>query len=325
MHIVVLDGYTLNPGDNPWLPIEALNGVSSFTVYERTAPEKVLQRAANTEILLTNKVSITADLLEQLPALRFIGVLATGYDVVDIHAASAKGIPVANIPGYGTNAVAEHVFALLMELNRSISLHDTAIRSGEWTNNPDWCFWKSTQRGLGGKTLGIVGFGNTGRQVAEIGHALGMNILAYAPRPKTAPNLKRFAFAPLDELFEKSNVVTLHCPLNEESMHMVNAKRLSTMPDGAILLNTARGLLLDENAVAQALCSGKLGGFGADVVSKEPIEASNPLLHTPNTLITPHIAWATLEARKTLMSMCAENIQAFIKQQPINIVNTHLM
>ena len=325
MHTVVLDGFTLNPGDNPWTPVSSLETVSTFTVHDRTDAADVLSRAQGAEILLTNKTPITQKHLASLPAVKFIGVLATGYDVVDIAAATQHGIPVANIPGYGTSAVAEHVFALLMELNRRTSLHDTAIRQGEWSNNADWCFWKSTQHGLAGKTLGIVGFGNTGKHVAEIGHAFGMNIITYAPRPKAAPSLERFQFVDRDTLFTTAHVISLHCPLTPENKQMVNTEQLRTVRNGAIILNTARGQLIDEQAVADALHAGTLGGFGADVVAEEPILPTNPLLNAPNTLLTPHIAWATLEARKRLMCMCAENIHAFATGTPQHIVNPSVL
>ncbi|SIO26656.1 D-2-hydroxyacid dehydrogenase [Halodesulfovibrio marinisediminis] len=318
MKTVILDGVTLNPGDNPWTPIEDLLPV---TLYEKTEDEDIIQRSKDAEILLTNKTPLTKETLEQLPNLKYIGVLATGYDVVDIKAAAERDIPVTNTPGYANNAVPEHVFALIFECYRQVSLHSQQVKDGEWGKNGQFCFWSTSQRELGGKTIGIIGFGNTGNNVARIANGFGMNILAYAPRPKPMPSYDNFAYAPLKEVLEKSDIITLHCPLTEETKHIINEETLALMKPDAIIINTARGPLLDEPAVAKALNSGKLGGLAVDVVSEEPIAKDHPFLSTPNTFITPHLAWATVEARTALMQIAADNIQAFLDGTPQNVVN----
>jgi glycerate dehydrogenase len=270
MKIVVLDGYTLNPGDNPWDPLAALG---ELTVYDRTNPEDVLERSRGAEILITNKTRLNADTLAALPDLRCIGVIATGYDVVDIAAAGKRGIPVMNVVNYGTEAVAQHAFALLLELCRRTALHDAGIRSGRWAAGPDWCFWDTPQVELSGKVMGILGFGTIGRRVAELAHAFGMKVIAASVRKSaaemsasSAPVSFPVEFVEMDELFRASDVLSLHCPLTEQTRAIVNAANIASMKDGAILLNLARGPLLDEAAVAEALASGKLGGLGADVV-----------------------------------------------------------
>lgn len=329
MKIVVLDGYTLNPGDNPWDPLAALG---ELTVYDRTEPEKVLERSRGAEILITNKVRLNAETLAALPDLRCIGVIATGYDVVDIAAAGARGIPVMNVVNYGTEAVAQHAFALLLELCRRTALHDAGIREGRWSAGPDWCFWDTPQVELSGKVMGILGFGTIGRRVAELANAFGMQVIAASVR-KTSAELAACAapvpfpveFVELDELFRASDVLSLHCPLADQTRAIVNASTLSTMKDGAILLNLARGPLLDEAAVAAALKSGKLGGLGADVVSVEPVAEDNPLLHSPNTLLTPHIAWATLTARRNITRIISENIAGWMNGQPKSVVNARFL
>ena len=311
MKIVVLDGYTLNPGDNPWDPLAALG---DLTVYDRTNPEDVLERSRGAEILITNKTRLNADTLAALPDLRCIGVIATGYDVVDIAAAGKRGIPVMNVVNYGTEAVAQHAFALLLELCRRTALHDAGIRSGRWAAGPDWCFWDTPQVELSGKVMGILGFGTIGRRVAELAHAFGMKVIAASARKSaaelsasSAPVSFPVEFVEMDELFRASDVLSLHCPLTDQTRAIVNAANIASMKDGAILLNLARGPLLDEAAVAEALASGKLGGLGADVVSVEPIAQDNPLLASPNTLLTPHIAWATRTARHMKNLICNGN------------------
>lgn len=318
MKTVILDGQTLNPGDNPWTPIENIHPV---TLYEKTLDEDIIERSKDAEILLTNKTPLTKETLAQLPKLKYIGVLATGYDVVDIAAAAERGIPVTNTPGYANNAVPEHVFALIFECYRQIALHSQQVRQGEWGKNGQFCFWNTPQRELGGKTLGIIGFGNTGNNVARIANGFSMNMLAYAPRPKPMPAYDNFAFADLDKLLAKSDIITLHCPLTAETKHIINEKTLAQMKPDAIIINTARGPLLDEEAVAAALTSGKLGGLAVDVVSEEPIAKDHPFLSTPNTFITPHLAWATIEARSALMQIAADNITAFLNGTPQNVVN----
>lgn len=322
MKIVVLDGQVLNPGDNPWTPFEALGSV---VVHERTSPEQVLERAAGAQVLLTNKTRLPADVIRALPELRYIGVLATGYDVVDIAAAAQRGIPVCNVVAYGVDAVAQHVLALTLELTRSLCQHDASVRAGEWARSVDWCYWKRPLRDLGDLTMGIIGFGSIGRRVGELAHAFGMPVLAYNRSAVPAPEYAPFAFASLDEVFAQADVITLHCPLNDASRSMVNAARLAGMKPGSILINTARGPLLDEAAVADALHSGHLGGFGADVLAQEPPSADNPLLRAPNSCITPHVSWATLRARKNITRLAAENLRAFLEGAPRNVVNAALM
>lgn len=322
MHIVVLDGETLNPGDNPWTPV-ATHG--DLAVHARTPDAAVIERAKDADILLTNKVGLDAATLGALPRLRYISVLATGYDKVDVEAAGALGIPVSNVPGYGTDSVAQHVFALLFELCRRTTLHDTRVREGVWASSPDWCFWETTQIELTDKTIGIVGFGNTGQRVGRIANALGMNVLAFSPRTRVNPPYAPFSHVGLDELFARSDVVSLHCPLTAETRNMVDAKRIATMRPGSYIINTARGQLLDEAAVTAALNAGQLAGAGLDVVSEEPIRPENPLLGARNCLITPHLAWASLSARATLMRMTAENIRGFIEGSAPNVVNARFL
>lgn len=318
MKLVVLDGYTLNPGDNPWDPLAALG---ELVVHDRTPREKVVERGKDATILITNKVRLDEELFRQLPKLRCIGVVATGYDVVDIAAAGKRGIPVINVVAYGVESVAQHVFALLLELCRHTAVHDVSIRRGEWAANADWCYWLTPQIDLCGKTLGLLGFGNIGRRVGELAHAFGMQVLVSArhePQATTYP----FVFVERDDLFSRADVLSLHCPLTQETRHIVNANRLARMRDGAILINTARGPLLDEAAVAAALVSGKLGGLGADVLSTEPATSDNPLLSAPNTLLTPHIAWASLDARQNITRIMAENLATWMHGTPKSVVNS---
>ncbi len=325
MKIVVLDGYTLNPGDNPWTSLEALGDV---TVYDRTPSEAILERSRGAEVLITNKTRLNAETLAALPDLRCIGVVATGYDVVDVAEAGKRGIPVMNVVNYGTEAVAQHAFALLLELCRRTALHDAGIRAGRWAAGPDWCFWDTPQVELTGKVMGILGFGPLGHRVGELAHAFGMKVMAASPRKSAAEAAASAApasypvdFVERDELFRASDVLSLHCPLTDQTRGIINASTLAMMKDGAILLNLARGPLLDEAAVAAALASGKLGGLGADVASVEPIKADNPLLQSPNTLLTPHIAWATLAARRNIIRIMAENIAGWMKGEPKSVVN----
>ena len=325
MKIVVLDGYTLNPGDNPWDPLAALG---DLTVYDRTNPEDVLERSRGAEILITNKTRLNADTLAALPDLRCIGVIATGYDVVDIAAAGKRGIPVMNVVNYGTEAVAQHAFALLLELCRRTALHDAGIRSGRWAAGPDWCFWDTPQVELSGKVMGILGFGTIGRRVAELAHAFGMKVIAASARKSaaelsasSAPVSFPVEFVEMDELFRASDVLSLHCPLTDRTHHLINDDTLRQCKPGAILINTARGPLVDHAAVAHALHSGQLSYYAADVAEHEPMAADDPLLGAPRCLFTPHIAWAARESRQRLMDMAAENIQAFLRGAPQNVVN----
>lgn len=317
MRIVVLDGYTLNPGDNPWTP---LGNLGELIIYDRTPYELLLERAAGATVLVSNKMALNAETLKQLPDLRYIAVTATGYDQIDVHTAASMGIPVSNVPNYGTNSVVQHVFAMLFGFCRAVQRHDASVKIGNWTANKDWCFWETTQVELTGKTMGIVGYGNLGRGVAQIALAFGMKVMVSTPRPPKEP-LDNIDFVDMDTLFSQSDVISLHCPLNDSNIGFINAQRIATMKKGAYLINTARGPLIDEQAAAEALNSGHLGGLAVDVVSVEPIQPDNPLLSAKNCIITPHLAWASLTARETLMRITGENIAAYLAGTPQNIVN----
>lgn len=314
--IVVLDGYTLNPGDLDWSGIEALG---ELTVHDRTPLELTAERAGGADILLTNKAPVSRSVIETLPSLKFIGVLATGYNVVDIAAAKERGIPVSNVPGYGTAAVAQHVFALLLELTQRAGLHSDSVRAGDWTKSVDWCYWRTPLVELAGLTMGIVGYGAIGKKVSGIAQALGMNVIAATRTPRADEN--GVGFTTVDDLFHHADVVSLHCPLTPETQGMVNAARLATMKPGAFLINTGRGPLIVEQDLANALKEGRIAGAAMDVLSTEPPAADNPLLTAPNCLITPHIAWAARASRKRLMDAVAENVRAFLAGAPANVVN----
>ena len=318
MKIVVLDGYTLNPGDNPWDELERLG---ALTVYDRTPADAISARAFNAEIVLTNKTPLSARTLAQLPALRFIAVLATGHNVVDAAAARAHDVPVSNVPEYGTASVAQHVFALLLELCHHVGAHDAAVKAGEWTRTTDFCFWKTTPLELVGLTMGIVGFGRIGRQVGALAHAFGMSVIAAGGSRRDHPGHEPFAWVTVPELFAAADVISLHCPLTAANAAFVNRELLSSVKRSALFLNVARGALVDEAALADALNRGQLAGAAVDVVSNEPMRADNPLLQTRNCIITPHIAWASLAARRRLMATTVRNVEAFIAGQPINVVN----
>ena len=316
MNIVVLDGFTLNPGDLDW---KELHSLGPCAIYDRTPPAEVLRRAAKAEILLTNKTDLTARTIRQLPQLKYIGVLATGTNVVDLAAARARGIPVANVPAYGTKSVAQMTFALLLELTQHTGHHARTVREGRWTRSEDFCYWDFPLLELDGLTLGIVGYGRIGRAVSDLGAAFGMKVLAYHPRACTAAAGVRFV--ELDPLFAESDVVSLHCPLTPQTANLVNAQRLALMKPTAFLLNTSRGPLVDETALADALNSGRIAGAGLDVLSIEPPRADNPLLTARNCLITPHLAWGTRAARSRLLKIAVENVRAFLRGQPQNVVN----
>ncbi|MBQ6431172.1 MAG: D-2-hydroxyacid dehydrogenase [Oscillospiraceae bacterium] len=316
MKIVVLDGYAANPGDISW---EGLRTLAELTVYDRTAPEETIGRIGDAEIVLLNKTPLGADVFEACPKLKLVSVLATGYNIVDVQAARAHGVMVCNVPGYSTGAVAQMTFALLLEITQQVGLHSAAVFAGDWQNNPDFCFWKKPLTELAGKTMGLIGYGAIGQAVGRIALAFGMRLLVTARHEKEVP--AGAAFVDLDALLRGSDIVSLHCPQTAENRRMIDADALAQMKDGAILLNTARGGLLDEQAVADALRSGKLGAFGADVVSREPIAADNPLLAAPNCFLTPHVAWAPYETRVRLHRITAENIRAFLAGTPQNVVN----
>lgn len=318
MNIVVLDGYTLNPCDNPWTALEALG---NLTVHDRTPEDLIVNRAAAADILLTNKTPLSATTLAQLPRLRMISVLATGYNVVDCAAARARRIPVCNVPGYSTDAVAEFVMALILDFFKQPRFHSELVFQGEWQRSPDFCFWKNPHfNELAGKTLGIVGFGAIGQRLGELAAAFRMKVLA-SSRSRQADAPYPFVWAETDDLFARADIVSLHCPLTDETKGMVNRHRLSLMKRGAFLVNTARGPLVVEQDLCDALNAGTIAGAACDVVSAEPIHADNPLLRARNMTLTPHIAWAALEARRRLMDITAGNIAAFLTGMPANVVN----
>lgn len=318
MKIVVLDGYTLNPGDNPWTALEALG---DLVVHDRTPAEQILARAADADILLTNKTPLTADTLAQLPRLKFIAVLATGYNIVDVEAARARGIPVSNVPEYSTDGVAQYVFAVLLHFCHNCALHDRLIREGHWHRLGEFSFWEQPLIELAGKTMGIVGFGRIGRRVGELAHTLGMRVIAYDAQTVAAPDYQPFAWCGLEDTFAGADVVSLHCPQTASNTGMVNRDLLARMKPTAWLINAARGGLVQEQDLADALHQGVLAGAALDVLSKEPPDPANPLLQAPRCLITPHIAWATVEARRRLMAASARNVEAFLRGTPENVVN----
>jgi glycerate dehydrogenase len=316
MKIVVLDGYTLNPGDNPWDDVAALG---EFVCHDRTPGDSILDRAQDADIILTNKTPLSADTLAQLPQLKFVSVLATGYNIVDVKAARTRGIAVANVPVYGTDAVAEYVFSLLLNFHRQPQLHSDLVKQGEWARS-EWCFWRTPLTELAGQTIGIVGFGRIGRRVGEIAAAFKMKVLAHDVHQANPPSYP-FEWRDVPGLFAESDVVTLHCNLTPENTGMVKKALLERMKPTAYLINTARGPLVNDADLAEALRQGKLGGAALDVITTEPMAANSPLLHAPNITITPHIAWAARAARRRLMQITAENVAAFLAGQPINLVN----
>jgi len=317
MNIVVLDGHTLNPGDNPWDDVAKLG---ALTVHDRTPADQIIARAKDAEIVLTNKTPLGAGTIAALPKLRFISVLATGYNIVDTQAAAERGIVVSNVPVYGTDTVAEFVLSLILDFVKQPALHSGLVKAGQWTSCPDFCFWRNPNfRELAGKTIGIVGFGRIGQRVGELAHAFRMKVLA-KDNWHGAKVAYPFEWRELDELFAESDFISLHCPLTPESNGMVNSRLLARMRETAFLVNTARGPLVNEADLAEALDNGVLAGAACDVVSVEPIRPDNPLLRAKNITITPHIAWAAREARQRLMRTVAENIAAFQAGKPQNVV-----
>lgn len=312
MEIVVLDGYTLNPGDLSW---DGLMKLGALTVYEHTLAEQVVRRIGGAEAVLTNKTLLTADTLKAAPNLRYVGVLATGYNVVDTAAAKDLGICVTNIPTYGTTAVAQYVFALLLEICHHVAHHHQQVQAGRWTANRDFCFWDFPLMELAGKTMGIIGFGRIGQATAAIAKAFGMRVLAYDAF------VKRPEIVTLEQLLMESDVISLHCPLLPETDGIVNRSTIAQMKNSVILINTARGPLIREADLREALQSGKVYAAAVDVVSKEPIQPDNPLLGLPNCLITPHIAWAPKESRQRLMDVAVSNLAAFLSGSAQNVVN----
>ena len=313
MKIVVLDGYTNNPGDISWGPIES---VGSLTVHERTPPGEIVARAADADVVLTNKAVVGRDEIEALPNLKYIGVLATGYNCVDTVAARERGIPVCNVPEYSTPNVVQATFALLLELTNHVGHHAQTVRAGRWSACPDFCYWDGDLVELAGLTLGIVGYGRIGQSMAAVGRAFGMKILAHRRNPGSDPEC-----VDLETLLRESDVVSLHCPLTPDTKELIDTRRIGLMKPTAFLLNTARGALVNEADLAAALNAGRLAGAGLDVLTVEPPPASNPLLKAKNCIITPHIAWATRNARQRLIEITAANLQAFAAGTPRNMVN----
>jgi glycerate dehydrogenase len=314
MNIVILDAYTLNPGDLSW---DALHKLGNCEIYDRTPPDKVVQRAANAEIVLTNKTVLTSKEINQLPKLKYIGVLATGYNVVDIEAAKARNIIVTNVPSYGTNSVAQMVFALLLELTKHIGLHSEGVKTGRWSNQPDFCYWDKPLIDIENLTIGIVGLGAIGAAVAKLAAAFGMSVLAYQRNPKPMPDVKH---VDLETIFKQSDVISLHCPLTPETQQIINIQSLALMKTSAFLINTSRGGLVDEAALTKALETKQIAGAALDVLNIEPPNADNPLFKLDNCIITPHIAWATQTARQRLLNIAIANIKGYLKGDLQNIV-----
>ena len=317
MKIVVLDGYTVNHGDLSWEALEALGDV---VIYPRTSADELVERSKDADILLTNKVVINSDAMALLPCLRYIGVLATGYNVVDTEGARARGICVTNIPAYSTDSVAQMVFAHILNITNRVGHYAWQNKDGQWSRSEDFCYWDTPLHELAGKTIGIVGLGNIGMKVAMISRVFGMDVFAYTSK-HSASLPERIQKTTLEGLYGVSDILTLHCPLTDKTKGMINAGTISNMKRGAILINTGRGALVNEKDIAEALESGQLGGYGADVSEQEPPLLSNPLLGAPNAYLTPHIAWATSEARTRLMQIAVSNVKAFMDGMPVNVVN----
>ena len=318
MKIVILDGYTLNPGDLSWDGFEKLGDV---TCYDRTEPQDTVSRIADAEAVITNKTLLTKEIFDVCPSIKYVGVLATGYNVVDVAAAKEKGIPVTNIPTYGTTAVSQFVFALLLEICHHVQDHSSAVYKGDWESCPDFCFWNHPLIELADKTIGFVGFGRIGQQAAKIAQGFSMNVLAYDAYPNKELEGNGIKYVDLDTLYAESDVISLHCPLFETTEGMINENSIAKMKDGVIIINTSRGPLIVEQDLAAALNSGKVKAAGVDVVSTEPIKGDNVLLKAPNCFITPHIAWAPLEARARLLNTAVENLASFIDGEVMNTVN----
>jgi glycerate dehydrogenase len=318
MNIVILDGYTENPGDLSWEGFEALGNV---TVYDRSNPSEVVERIGSAEIVITNKVTLDASVFEACPSIKYVGVLATGFNVVDISAAKHRGVIVTNIPTYGTAAVAQFTMALLLEICHHVGHHSNTVHAGAWTKCPDFCYWDYPLIELAGKTMGIIGFGRIGQSVSALALAFGMNVLAYDAYQIPDLENEHCRYVGLEVLLEKSDVISLHTPLTVQTEGMINADSIATMKDGVIILNTSRGPLINEADLAQALKSGKVFGAALDVVSKEPIQSDNPLIGLENCIITPHIAWAPKESRQRLMDIATQNLKSFLQGTPVNVVN----
>ena len=317
MKIVILDGYSVNPGDLSW---EELEACGELTVYDRTNTEDILKRTKNADAILTNKVVISSEIIDKLPNLKYIGVLTPGYNVVDIEAAKKRGITVTNVPAYSTNSVVQMTFAHILNLTNRVAHYAHENRKGKWSASPDFCYWDTNLGEIAGKTLGVVGLGNIGYKVACIARDFGMDVFACTSKNSAdlPDGIQKVTF---NGLLGISDILTLHCPLTPQTKEMINKDTLSQMKRGALLINTGRGALVNDKDVAQALCEGQLGGYGADVMTQEPPKPDNPLLSAPNAYLTPHIAWATLEARKRLVSIASANVAAFVQGSPKNVVS----
>lgn len=318
MKIVLLDGYTINPGDIGWAPLDTFEEV---TIYERSEQDQVVERAKDAEILLVNKLTIDDEVMAQLPKLKYIGVTATGYNIVDVKSAAKRGIVVTNIPAYGTDAVAQYTMALLLEITSRVGQHAELVKEGVWANQQDFCFWRSPLIELSGKTLGLIGTGRIGLAVAKIAIAFGMNVIAYNRTHYPEHENEHFKYVSQDRVFKEADVVSLHCPLTEETMHIINKESLKMMKPEAILINTARGGLIKEEDLYQGLKANTIYAAGLDVLTLEPPEADHPLYHLDNCFITPHIAWAPQESRKRLLDIACNNIKAFKEGLSLNVVS----
>ncbi|WP_128425528.1 D-2-hydroxyacid dehydrogenase [Gudongella oleilytica] len=323
MKIVVLDGYTLNPGDLSWEGFEKLGDLKVYdrTAYDLSNSELVIDRGRDADAILLNKTLLNRDMMDHMPYLKYVGVLATGFNIVDVEAAREKGITVTNIPTYGTNAVAQMAIALLLELCHHVGSHSDAVANGEWESNPDWSFWKYPLVELAGKTMGIIGYGRIGRTVGGITKALGMKVIAMANSPDPSLEDDMMRYGNLEELLRESDVISLHCPLTESTQGIINKDTIAKMKDGVMIINNSRGQLIVEEDLRDALNSGKVAGAALDVVSSEPIKSDNPLLQARNCIITPHISWAPKEARTRLMDLALENLKRYLEGSPINVVN----
>jgi len=318
MKIVVMDGYALNPGDISW---DGFKEIADITVYDHTEDDEIIGRVCGAEIILTNKTPITREILTKCPSIKYVGVLATGYNVVDTAAAKEKGVIVTNIPTYGTNAVAQYTFAMILELCHHIGEHNRSVKAGDWQKNKNFCYWNYLTIELYGKTLGIIGYGRIGQQVAKIGVAMGLNVITYEKFPKDEYLIQGVKYVTLDELFKNSDFISLNCPLTDENKGMINSENIAKMKDGVFIINTARGPLINEKDLAEALNKGKVKGAAVDVLSVEPPASGNPLIDAKNCIVTPHIAWAARESRARLMNIAVDNVKAFFSGKPQNVVN----
>lgn len=318
LKFVVLDSFALNPGDLSW---EWLENLGECEIYDRTPADKILERCMGADVVITNKTPITKETLSQLSNLKYIALESTGYNVVDCEYAKEMGVPVSNIPSYSTNAVAQLTFSLILEITNAVGIHSESVRNGDWANCPDFCYWKTPLTELCGKTLGIVGFGQIGQAVADIAEAFKMNVVAVSGHEKDQSHRKNFSWVDMDTLAKTSDIISFHCPLTEKTTGLVNEEFIGKCKDGAIIINTSRGPVVNDQALADALNNGKLRGAGLDVLTVEPPKTDNPLLSAKNCFITPHIAWAGFETRERLMNILEENVKAYLNGNPQNVVN----